>query len=199
MTALDDRIVESVENFKGIRRVLNERLIIGGKNLQHWKAKFFDFDIPEDADPIVCRHLSVKIMQLNQSASVFLTNANARYNAIKDSADWLYKEKYQELVAQYRQGERMPAAAFIETMAKASINEALNMAMVAEVEKNFWRDVINYLTRCRKQLENITMNNALIQRIEGQAGGASGYAEAPDVTAEEDGDFFDSDDEDEEE
>jgi DNA polymerase elongation subunit (family B) len=177
MTNIVDKITVSISNYQTLRAQLNMNLRVGNKSLSEWHAEFFSFRVPEDVDPIVCRQLSVKVLQLNQVASAFYTMASLRHNTIRESSEAIYREKYQEIVAPYKDSDqKLPAAAFIETMAKTMTDDVNSICMIAEVEKDFWKDVLNYLTRCRKQLENITMNNALMMKAEvsgGSPGGAN--------------------------
>lgn len=175
MKKISDKVSTAFNDYKALRRELNENLIVNGKTLREWHATFFSLQIPEDADPIVCKQLSLKVMRLNILASSFYIMSNARLNSIQSSSDWIYREKYKELVDQYRANDaKMPAAAFLETMSKQDSDDVRAIVMVAEVEKNFWKEMLNYITRMRKQLENITMNNALMYKAEGFAGAPGG-------------------------
>jgi hypothetical protein len=157
-----------VAAYQAIRARLNHCLVVNGKTLAEWKRIFFSIEIADNMDPILCRQYSTKIMHLNQEASTFYTMADARHYALETSAKQLYRKQYDEIVtALQTSGAKLPAATHLETMALVALDEANSMTMIAEIEKNFWRDVINYLTRCRKQLENITMNNALMRRVDG--------------------------------
>jgi hypothetical protein len=175
VTNVTDKLESAILKYQELRMALNDKLRVNGKTFGEWKKVFFGVRIPDDLDPISCRRLSVKILQLNQLASTYYTIASARLCSIKESTDWIYREKYQELVAGYTATQsKVPAAAFLETMAAGATEDAKALVLVADIEKNFWKDIINHLTRCRKQLENITMNNALDRKIGEHAGQQGG-------------------------
>lgn len=169
--AVLERVATAVQDYQKLRNSLNGSLVINGKSLKEWHQIFFRIRIPQDADPIVCKQLSLKILYLNQLASSYYTMANARFAAIQSSNEWLCRDKYQEIARTYSSTQqKMPAAAFLETMAKAGTENVRALVTIAEVEKSFWKDILNYITRMRKQLENVAMNNALMYKAEGYTG-----------------------------
>lgn len=192
-----EKVSMAVKDYQTLRNSLNGSLIINGKSLQTWHKLFFCIHIPHEADPIVCKKLSIQIMKLNQLASSYYTMANARLGAIQSSNDSLCGEKYQEIVRAYAGTEqKLPAAAFLEKMSKVATDDVKALVTVAEVEKNFWKDILNYITRMRKQLENVAMNNALMYKAEGYANAAnSGRSSQEQVitNAEEEDILFDVD------
>jgi hypothetical protein len=189
-TQMTDSIAKAVEDYKKVRELLNNSIRVSGKTLAEWYTEIYSFKIPDDLSPSETRKLSVKLIKLNRIVSSFQAMANVRYGSIKESSEWLYREKYNELVATAKAtGEgKIPAAAYLDVMARTKTDDVTQMCMVASVELQFWKDALNYLGRMRKLLENVTMNNAIQNKIEGQQAPEDPHGE--DQTNDEEIDIF---------
>ena len=172
------KVKDAIQRFGQLRQELNEALLIGGKSMREWNRKFCSLDIDEDLTPIQCHRMGVRLMKLNQLASGMFDAADARYTALEWARIQSYESKYEELVAEYRaEGKRLPAADFFKTMAKAAVKDMEEAALAAKIEREFWKNKINHLTRMRKKLEGVTMNNALTLKVERNVHSVGGTTE----------------------
>lgn len=139
---------------------MDEKLTINGKHFSHWK-EYFHIDIPYDnLNPSIVRDLDLKLLKLNQEAALFYAIANARVQTIGRGTDSIFRQKYNAICQEYKsKNEKLPAAATIEQMAKADFDDIESAKTQFEVEKTFWKDILDSLASIRKILENATWNS----------------------------------------
>lgn len=161
-------IEKALADFKVLEEQLKDKLIVSGKTLAEWQDEFFSVNFSGTFTPLKCRRIGEQLFRMNQIASRFFSAASSRAHSIGEIYSFSYRATYKKAVTEsLAHAGKIPAATLIETITKADTDELAALVTVAELEKIFWRDVINYLTRARKQLENISMNNALMNKIEG--------------------------------
>lgn len=135
--------------------------LIAGFSIYDWEKKF-KIHIPEDASPANCKELDVKLMALHQEASFHKASARAIMQALKRGVDTKLNATKTALVLEYQtNNKKMPAATTLEAIAKDQINDVDGAVMSANVAVDFWNDIIDHLSFCRKLLENISINNGI--------------------------------------
>ena len=165
-----EQINEMVSNFlevnqatyKVLRRQLNETITVNGKTLAEWFKVYHSIKIPEDTDCHSAKLIAARLMMLEQKASQSLIAANARLSVIDEVIQEAYEIEYSSLVEEAKaNGSRLPAASYLETMARVATKTVQQQSVIAKIEQKFWQNIITYLTRMRKKLERIDMNNSL--------------------------------------
>jgi hypothetical protein len=167
-------ILESLKKGKSVYDVFSAdfrtRYLIAGKTLAEWESKF-KIKIPEQANPHECKNLDTKLMELHQEATFNLASSKAVMQALKRGIDTEMNSRKTALVQQYTNNKaKLPAAATLESMARSQIDDVDGAMMSALIASNFWQDLIDHISFCRKLLENITINNG----IEGKMGKSLG-------------------------
>jgi hypothetical protein len=139
---------------------MNEKLIINGQKLEFWR-EHFKIEIPYDnLNPAICRDLDLRLLKLNQEAALYFAIANARVQCMERGNTSLYRQRFNAIVQEYKsRNEKLPANATLELMAKSENDEVDSANSLFEVEKMFWRDILDHLASIRKILENVTWNN----------------------------------------
>jgi hypothetical protein len=170
-------VSENVAAYQEVRDTLTNTIKVGGNTFKEWYPIFFNFKIPEDLDPNNCKVFGRQLMKLNQTAMSFATAANMRKTALDGIASSAYLQKMSELSENAKREDKKIAAAILESMAKVQIDQTTMMQTFSEIEKTFWKDVLAHLAIQRKHLEGITMNNALLLKIEGAVGSLGGSEE----------------------
>lgn len=140
---------------------MKEQLLINGKPMDHWETHFKIIIPTDNLTPSMCKTLSMRLMSLNQEVAFFQACATAKAQIIKRGTTAAYNDKFWAIVQQYKsENKKLPAAATLETMAKVD-NEDLDSAQtISDIESRFWKDIIEYLSTCRKLIENASMNIA---------------------------------------
>ena len=140
--------------FSYLEKDLRAKPLISGQPLDHWTEKF-TVKIPMDnLNPQMIQELSMEVMKLNQEASFYLAAAQAITQCIKRGGDLSYYDVFNEIVQGYREkGEKLPAAATLETMTKMAIKDEESAGFYAEVAAKFWKLILDDLSFCRKTLE----------------------------------------------
>lgn len=134
------------------------KYLVAGKLMKEWKEHFL-ISIPPDLNPQTCQQLDLRIIEMNQEASFLKAEADARLTAAKGAGTDRYREKMTALVAQYREeGKKLPASATLSALADDSISNIKNTIVHAEIELNFWKDILTNIASARKSLKNITIN-----------------------------------------
>jgi len=131
---------------------------INGKLLHEWK-EYFKLYLPPDANTQTLREVDSRLMGLHQEASFFKGCCNAKLQAAKANNMDAYRQRYTELVAEYKsQGKKLPAKDTLSALAEHTTADWKNVTMHAEIEFDFWKEILNDLTNCRRLVENMTLN-----------------------------------------
>jgi hypothetical protein len=180
------RLEIAMNVYNQAKKQIEDSLLIGGKTMIEWRKEFYSIQIPQDANPIIAKELAIRIMRLNEVASQYFGEANARYAILANNQDSSYRKAFGEIVRSYLDnGQKVPAKDRIEIEAKNETQKQTDMLTFAELEKNFWRDMLNRIERCRKELESINLNNSLILKSESFAGTPGSTSFNPDDVKDE--------------
>jgi len=157
-----EKIEKAVNDYKIIRNTLTDKILIGNKTLKELYKEYLTLTIPEDATYLEVRKLACKLMYLYQMAMAGYSSSNARFTALKETYEIGFREYYQSLVAEAsRTNSKIPAASYLEAMSRSATDELKSAVLVAEVERNYWKDIITHLGCMRKTLEIVNMSSAL--------------------------------------
>jgi hypothetical protein len=145
--------------FKQLSKKLEGELVFAAQPLSHWKD-YFKLNIPDqDLNPIVLKGLDMKLMELYHEASFYYSMANSLSQMIKNGAESNYQTIFLGLVEQFKgTGQKLPAAATLENLARIQNMTQDSASWYAEVEVKFWREVLDNLSSQRKIIENASLN-----------------------------------------
>lgn len=145
---------------------MRKQLLINGKTMEQWEDRF-KIKIPtDDLTPAICRQYDYKLLELNQEASFYHAIAGAKLQMIKRGGDSTYRDKFFAIVQEYKEKNiKLPAAATLENLAKVETDDVESAQSIAEVERDFWSDILNHLSSCRKIIENATFNSSIEAKL----------------------------------
>lgn len=139
---------------------MQEKLTINGQKLNFWKDHFH-IDIPyTNLNPAICKDIDIMLLKLNQEAALYYALANTRVETMGRANETLYGQRFNAIVQEYKQrNEKLPAHATLEMLANAENDEIESAKSQFEIEKVFWKDILDHLSTIRKIVENITWNH----------------------------------------
>jgi len=136
----------------------NEQYMISGKLIDDWK-EYFKLEVPPDLNPRLCQGLDIKLMELHQEAAFFKASCQSKLEAYRSRYNAAYRTTFTALVAKYKaEGSKRPAKDTLVTLAEYEIGNILDAIVHAEIELNFWKEVLSDMANCRKLIENATFN-----------------------------------------
>ena len=142
---------------------MREKFLINGRTIDTWETRFKITINTDNLTPPICRQFDLLLLELNQEAAFYHAVASMKLQMLKRGHDSAFRDKYFALVQEYEakmSGKgKLPAAATLENLAKVETDNVESAQSVAEVEEQFWSDIMDHLTTCRKIIENATLNN----------------------------------------
>ncbi len=145
-----------------------EEYEISGKTLLEWE-QMFKITVPADPDPGVCKVIDMKIMALHQTAAFYHAVSVAQTQMLKKGNDTEYRSRYAAIVAEWNQhnpGKRIPAAGTLDTLTRAETDDIEGAVANAELQKDFWKNIMDHLNMCRRLLENATINSGIQTKMD---------------------------------
>lgn len=142
---------------------------ISGKTLTEWESHF-KITVPADPDPATCKSLDMKIMALHQEASFFHAVSTAQLQMLKKGSDTEYRSRYTAIVQEWKKNnpdKRVPAAGTLDTLTRAETDDIEGAVANAELQKDFWKNIMDHLNMCRRLLENATINSGIQIKMDG--------------------------------
>jgi hypothetical protein len=134
---------------------------VSGKTVKEWES-YYKISVPENPDPQICKMLDMKIMGLYQEAAFLHTEASARVQALKKGSDTEYRARYTALVQEYESsGKKLPARGTLEDLVRSETDNIESALINAEIQKEFWSNIMDHLNMCRRLLENATINSGI--------------------------------------
>ena len=134
--------------------------LIAGKVISDWQ-EHFKIELPPDLNPQLAQSVDARLMELHQEATFLRAEAEARFTAYKSAKDGKYREKYAALVAEYKEsGQKLPAKDTLEALETDSISSMTSGLTHAEMEMNFWKNILDDLRNSRRLLESATITMA---------------------------------------
>jgi hypothetical protein len=128
--------------------------------MSDWKAHF-KVKIPIDLSPQTCIEIDKTLIELYEEASFLKAEVEARLAACKGTGDDQYRARYTELVASYEaKGQKLPAKDTLIALAENSLGDVKNATTHAEIELDFFKEILSNLSNTRKLIENITLQLA---------------------------------------
>jgi hypothetical protein len=146
---------------------------IRGKTLTEWE-QYFRITVPPDPDPAVCKMLDMEIMGLHQEASLYHALAEAHMQALKKGSETQYRSRYTAIIAEYKANNpsgRLPGVETLSAQAKFEIDDIEGALTNAELQMNFFKNMMNHLNMCRRMLEQAMWNNNIQYKMDNNHGG----------------------------
>lgn len=129
-----------------------------GKRLDTLR-KDFRVQIPPGLNPRLCLEINSQLNDLFQEATYYKDGAENRLAALKATCDGQFRDEFTKLVNEYKTtGQRLPAKDTLTQLAEYKISALKDALVHAEIEINFWKDVLSNLTNARKLIDNGTIN-----------------------------------------
>jgi len=160
--AQGEKLLATMQNGKEVLAYFDEKLkkdlLIAGHPMQHWKDEFHVHVQPDNMTPSLCKETDMKILQFNQEVAFFHNVAFARREMIKHGNEAVYMKRFQELVREYKESQKkLPAAATLETLARADQLDVESAQAIAEIEVVFWKNMLNSLGRSQRLVNDAAM------------------------------------------
>ncbi len=157
--ALVDELVNALEAHTAVHEKLMDGFVFHEKSLAEW-SEHFDLDIPDPMTPEQFRTACAKLARRIQKASYFYTECNSTLAAITSGGDNTKAKLITETVDAYAAKDaKRPAAAVLDQLATARMNNIINHALGARILRDYWRDRRDALIEIRKSLEAIGMSH----------------------------------------
>lgn len=150
---------------------------ISGKTIKQWED-YYKISVPENPDPATCKMLDMKIMELHQEASFFHAAVSAYGQALRKGSDSEYRARYTALVQEYQtSNKKLPARGTLEDLVRAETDSIESAVINADIQKDFWKNIMDHLNMCRRLLENATINSGIEAKLaphHNYSGGSNG-------------------------
>lgn len=158
---LIDKLRTSKEAYKRFYEKFKNQYIIAGKLATEWE-KHFKVDIPEDLTTQGCIIVSKKLLDLHQEASSLKAVAQGNVEYIKAVYNKEYKAAFSKVIAEHKASQekpgRLPSHDTISTLAEEALLELKETMVHAEIELNFWKEILNDLANARRIVSDLTIN-----------------------------------------
>jgi len=170
-------LLEHLNKGKAINELFGDaferQYIIYGKSPREWR-RYFKVNIPETADTEQCKHVALKLIDLNQEVSFLFAAAEAQLDALTSGESEEYTARFNQLIAEYKEKDiKLPASKTLETMAQANTSDIRAAISSARIIKNFFKRILDGLGEVRKSLEIATWNNSIQSKNEQYGGGGN--------------------------
>lgn len=147
------------EIYKQFGELLKTQYTINEKTIDEWWAHFGIMEKDENLTPARCKELDAEIARLFQEASYYLSSAAAEMQLLEKSSETTYREQYTALVTEStNKNDKIPAAATLDTLAKAGQDDVYSAVANAKTAREFWKTILVSLDTCRKLVDNATYN-----------------------------------------
>jgi hypothetical protein len=141
---------------------MRTHLKITGLSIDELEQKFKISIQTDNLTPEICKMYDVQLMRLNQEASFYYAVANAKAQMLKRAGKSKYRDTFYALVQEYKTADKkLPANATLEALAKVENDDYESVEAIAEIEKDFWKDILQHLSDMRKLIENSTFNSSI--------------------------------------
>ena len=165
---LYDDAEKSVLLFDVYRMRLQQQELISGKTIREWK-EYFHIEIPESPDPEICKQLDMRLADLHQDATFYLSLAQLCKDKATLSSSTKFEERYKSICDEFR-GEgystKLPAAGTIEALVNAELVDINSIVQIADRETKFWKNIKEHLDMIRRLINDATMNNGIQVKID---------------------------------
>ena len=141
---------------------MRKHLQITGQSIDVLEARFKIKIQTDNLTPEICKMYDLKLMELNQEASFYYAIASAKQQMLKRSGESTYRDTFYAIVQEYKTADKkLPANATLENLARVENDDLDSAQAIAEIEKQFWKDILDHLGSMRKLIENATFNNSV--------------------------------------
>lgn len=164
--ALVSSITEGKVIFDSFRGRMVEEYKLEGKSLAEWQ-EFFHIMIPPDLDPPRCKELDLRLLQLYEEATRYKVIADTVFTALTEGRANDHQLRMEALLADYRvRNKKDPPASMLDKFKMLAENTTLRSTVAnARIAKEFFASILEYLTNCRKVIENATIANGTLAKL----------------------------------
>jgi hypothetical protein len=171
-----DRAEELLNSLKTGKQVYDafttnfrRQYLIGGRTIETWE-KEFKIKLPEALDPPNCKVIDIQLLKLHEQATFYKALADSALGVLERGEESLYNDRITAYVNEHRTSTdkdkaRLPAAATLETLAKAELGDVEGAVAAAKVSANFWKEILNHLAFCRKVLDNASISSGIEAKL----------------------------------
>ena len=109
------------------------------------------------------------IMKLHQEASLYHALADSSVQVLKKGTESQYNSRYTAIVTEWKQNnpdKRVPSAATLNTLTRAETDDIDGALANAELQKSFFKNMMEHLNMCRRLLENATINTGIQAKMD---------------------------------
>ena len=158
-----DQLLEHLLRGKQVHEIFSDsmrrQLPISGQSMDHWEKRF-RITIPTGGlTPAICKDLSMQILDLNQEATFLHAVAGAKSQLIKHGSESTFLGRFQAIVGQYTvEGKKLPGQETLQRLASIDGQDVDAAMAIADIEVNYWKDILDHLSTCRKLVENASLN-----------------------------------------
>lgn len=157
-TNLINELKKGKKSYDEFGHVISKLYQVAGKTMGEWQ-EYFKIALPPDPNPSILQDLDSHIMALHHEASFHKAKCNLKLQTAKDRYSSKYRKEYTKLVMTYQnQNAKLPARDTLNTLVEEEISEIKDMITHAEIELDFWKEVLNDLNTSRRLIENVTLN-----------------------------------------
>lgn len=169
-----DKMHLAIKRGKDIHNMFSETvrtgIIIQGKTIEQWQ-KYFELIIPDTPDTEDCKKIDTFLMKFHQEATFLKCMAEATHSLGKRGYETQYREKFSQLVSEYRQlDKKLPAKETLEVLASVDLDDIETGNTYSELAIKFWKDIIDDLNFKRRAIENLTINNSVQAKLDISSG-----------------------------
>lgn len=137
---------------------LNTRYMLAGKLVHEWK-EHFKLVLPPDPSTSTLQELDARLLSLHQEAAFLKACCQMHLKAVEDRNSSLYREKFTQLVADYNmKNQKLPAKDTLKVLAEAGLDTLQSVSLHAQIELEFWKEILEDLANARRLVENATLN-----------------------------------------
>lgn len=164
--ALSAKLLKGKEIHDQFALDIKDKLKINGQTMEFWEKRFKVTLNTDNLSPAICKQWDVTLLEFNQEVAFYHALASAKVQMIKRGSESVYRDKFFAIVEEYKAKDvKLPASATLENLAKVEVDDVESAQTIAQIEKQFWSDVLDHLTTCRKIIENATLNSNVEARL----------------------------------
>jgi len=153
-----DNLKTTQEEYTILSNEYKNNLLIDGHPINYWKERY-KIDIPIDVNTQFSIQIDSKLISFYQELSFKKNDVLAMLKHLNAQYKKEYNNKFAALYFQYKGSkEKLPAKDTIAAVVEEQLDNIKTNISHAEIELDFWDNLIKDLDRIRKTIENITLN-----------------------------------------
>jgi hypothetical protein len=150
------------------RKELDDDMIVSGKTVKQWRDELWVMVPSADLNPQICMETNLAIMRSANIVDFEHSKAEMRKQILDRQASSAYFQEFDHVCSEARtEGKRQPSAATIEVMAEVASDVYKRVAIEADNELKFWKNIKDHLQFAKKIMEQAGYNVGAEIRSEG--------------------------------